>query len=125
MQPDPCQRAAGVSTFALCDLVLMVRKDEIDAPAMNVERLAQERFAHRRTFDMPAWPSAAPGAWPARKRFVRWLPQNEVHGAALVRRNFDPRAGDHLVESAMGELAVVRFRGHIEQHVALSFVSMP
>ena len=48
--------------FALRDLVLVMREDEIDAAAMNVEGLAQMRLAHRGAFDVPAGPPAAPRA---------------------------------------------------------------
>ena len=41
----------------LGDLVLMVGKYEIDAAAVNVERLAEMLPRHRGAFDMPAGPA--------------------------------------------------------------------
>src|ERR1700733_3304806 len=77
---------------------------------------------------MPAWAprcSDAGWAWPARLVGLRWLPQDEVHRIALVRRDVDPRAGEHLVERAMGEGPVTRrpwqriHRIRREQHMIL------
>ena len=45
-------------------------------------------------------PAAAPGHVPARLVPGRRLPQHEIHRVALVGRDLDPRAGDHLVERA-------------------------
>src|SRR5690349_928992 len=41
----------------LRDFVLVMRKDEIDAAAMDVEYLAEMLPGHRRAFDMPARPA--------------------------------------------------------------------
>src|SRR5689334_23749448 len=75
MHPDIGERMPAMGTFALRDLVFVVRKGEIDAAAMNVEAFTQQAFAHGRAFDMPARPAAAPGAVPAWHVFVRRLPQ--------------------------------------------------
>ena len=43
---------------------------------------------------------------------------------ALVGRDFDPGAGDHLVERALRQLAVVRHRRHGEQHIVFGDVGV-
>ena len=53
-------RVAG-QTFALGDLVLVVGEDQIIAAAVDIDGLAQMVETHRRTLDMPAWPSRPQG----------------------------------------------------------------
>src|ERR1700689_970995 len=65
MQPVFDEGLAGMRAFALRDLVLVMRKDQVEPAAMDVEALAQEFSAHGRAFDMPARPSPAPRAVPA------------------------------------------------------------
>ncbi len=62
------QRMAVMGAFALGDLVFVMGKHQIDAAAMDVERLAQIFLRHGRAFDVPAGPAAAPGRFPARQR---------------------------------------------------------
>src|SRR5579859_2897 len=45
-------------SFALRNLVLVVRKLQVLTAAVNVEMLAEQRAAHRRAFDMPAGAAA-------------------------------------------------------------------
>ncbi len=53
--------------FALRDFVLMMREDEIDAAAVDVDRrLAQQPQGHRRALQMPSRPAAAESEVPAR-----------------------------------------------------------
>src|SRR5260221_2091408 len=69
MQPVAGERRAAMGADALRDLVPVVRKDEVEAAAMDVEGLAEMRLGHRRAFDVPARPAAPtplglPGAVP-------------------------------------------------------------
>ena len=56
---------------------------------------------------------------------LRGFPEHEIHRIAFVRRYFDPRARQHLVERAARERAIARragqrvHRGRREQHVVL------
>src|SRR4029078_268329 len=64
MQPivghDRCVEGAA----RLGDLVLMMRKDEVDAAAMDVESLAEMLPRHGRAFDVPAWtPRRGDAGW--------------------------------------------------------------
>ena len=56
---------------------------------------------------MPAGPSVAPGAGPARLAGFGSLPEREVEGVALAVVDRDPLAGPHVFEFAVGELAVI------------------
>ena len=91
---------------------------------MDVEGLAQMRGAHRRAFDVPARPTAAPRTVPARLIGERRLPQHEVGRILLVRRHLDPRAGDQLVARAPRQSAVVAHARHAEQHVAFGGIGV-
>ena len=71
VQPDAGEAAAGEGAAALRQLVLVVRKDQVAAAAVDVEGLAQIAPRHGAALDVPARPAAAPGAVPARQ-VGRW-----------------------------------------------------
>src|SRR5512147_495972 len=101
MQPVIRHHRRVEGTTRLRDLVLMVREDEVDAAAMDVEGLAEMLPRHGRAFDMPAGTPRCRDAGRRRPRRLAWLrrlPQNEVHRVALVGRDLDAGAGDHLVK---------------------------
>ena len=54
----------AVAAFALGDFVFMMRENQIEPAAVDVECFAQDASAHRRAFDMPARPAFAPWAIP-------------------------------------------------------------
>ena len=84
----------------------MMREDEVDAAAMDVEDLAESASGHRRALDVPARPTGrgdAAGGRPGRLARPRRLPQHEVHGVLLVGRHFDARARLHLLQRAVGD----------------------
>src|SRR3546814_3545820 len=66
VHPQARHLRGAVGAAALRDLVLVVREDEIEAAAVDVEDLAQVFQRHRGAFDVPARAAAAPGALPAR-----------------------------------------------------------
>src|SRR6185436_10829654 len=107
VHPISRQRLAPMRAAALGDLILMVRENEVEAAAVDVDRLAQMLADHRRTFDVPAGPAAAPWAVPADHALVAWLPQHEVCGIALVRRYLDPGPGDHLLAIAAAQRPII------------------
>src|SRR6516165_12122455 len=100
MQPIPRELVAAMGADALGNLVLMVRENQIETAAMNVESLAEFGLAHRRAFDVPARSAAPPRAVPAGHVLARRLPQHEVARVLFVRRNFDTGAGDHIGSAA-------------------------
>src|SRR5215212_2988792 len=101
-----------------------MRKDEVDAAAVNIEDLAEIGRAHGRALDVPARASPAPRALPARLIAGGLLPQHEVERALLVRIDGDPRARPLLLELAARQRAIVRHRGRIEQNFASGFIGM-
>ena len=110
--------------LALRNLVLVVRENEVEPAAMDVEGLAELGLAHRRAFDMPARPAAAPRAVPTGLVGGRGFPEHKIAGVALIGRDLDPGAGDHLVAAAARELAVARPGGDREQHMPLGGIGV-
>src|SRR3546814_9355559 len=94
----------------LGDLILMMRKDEVEAAGVDVDRLAQMRLDHRRAFDVPAGAAPAPGRIPADHLRLRRLPQHEVGRVPLVAGDLDAGAGDHRLAVAAPQRAVIRLR---------------
>jgi len=78
-------------------------EDEIDAATVNIERLAQKRslIAEHSVCHLAVH---APRGLASPEEFHPKASTERNPWPALVGRNFDPRAGDHLVESAMCEL---------------------
>src|ERR1700736_4416097 len=87
MQPHAGERLA-VRRLRLCDLVLVVRKDEVDSTAVDVERVAEVVLAHRRALDVPAGPAATERRVPRGAQLLvaglRFLPEREVADVFLL-----------------------------------------
>src|SRR6266851_8588461 len=82
----------------LRDFVLVVRKDQVDAAAMNIEDLAEIGGAHGRALDVPARTSPAPWAFPSGLIAGRLLPQHEIERTLFMRIDGNARARPLLVE---------------------------
>ena len=91
---------------------------------MNVEGFAKMFGTHRRAFDVPARPAAAPRARPTRLGIGRGLPQHEVGGVLLVGCDLDPGARDQFVARAPRQAAVIVHAGHAEQDMAVGGVGV-
>src|SRR6266480_5290750 len=108
VQPVAGERLPG-RTLALGDLVFVVRKDQVDAASMNVERLSEVLHAHRRAFDVPAGP-----ARPQRRlqRLLAWfarLPEDEVPRVILaVLIDVDPGSRLQAAYIEMRQRAIAR-----------------
>ena len=63
VQPVARERLPG-RTLALGDLVFVVRKDQVDAAGVNVERLSEVLHAHRGALDVPAGTSRPQRGFP-------------------------------------------------------------
>src|SRR5262245_4469936 len=88
----------------------MVRELQIEPAAVDVDRLAEERLAHRRALDVPPRPTRAPRALPddlPRLARLSAFPQREVAWVALAAANLDPRPRLKLFRVAIAELAVI------------------
>ncbi len=90
----------AVRAARLGEFVFVMRKDQVEPAAMDVEDVAEIGGAHRRAFDVPAGTAPAPRAFPARLVVRRLLPEHEVGGILLVGIDGDARAGQLLVELA-------------------------
>src|SRR5579863_6103457 len=104
---------------ALGDLVLVVREDEVEAAAVDVEGLAQGLLAHRRALDVPARPAAPPRALPPGLLRRGRLPQYKVAGVLLVGGDLDPGAGDQIGPAAPRKPAVFFIGADAEEGMAL------
>src|SRR5437762_8715613 len=73
-------------TFALCNLSFVVRKNVIDAAAMDIDLVAEYCRRHRAAFDMPAWTTRAPWRVPFHIAifFVPRFPKREVADVFLI-----------------------------------------
>ncbi len=124
VQPEADERAV-VRRLALRDLVLVVRKDVVDAAAVDVEGLAEVLGAHRRALDVPARAARAPGRVPGRLARLGALPEHEVaHVFLLVLVRRHALAAAHRVEADTGELAVVGVGGDAEPDRAVALVGV-
>src|SRR5687767_14039924 len=57
--------------LGLRDLILVIRKDQVDATGMQIDRrTAQQPQRHRRALDVPAWPARPGAVIPARLPFL-------------------------------------------------------
>ena len=117
--------AGAMRAARLGDLVFMMREDQVEPAAVNVEHLAEVMLAHHRALDMPARTAAAPGAVPARLFVGGQFPEHEVARVFLVFLDRDAGAGQLLVELALRQAAIVRHGGGVEQHLAARLVGVP
>lgn len=115
VHPDIRHHLGAVGATRLGDLVLVMRENQVDAAAVDVEDVAEIAPAHRRAFDVPAGSPATPGAIPARLVLGGELPEHEIARVFLVRFDGDAGTGLLLVEIALGELAVIVHRPRIEE----------
>ncbi len=123
VDPVACEGLAG-EAFALGDLILMVREDQVVAAAVNVNRVAEEVMVHRGAFNMPARTAGAPGAVPGRFARFRGLPQREVEGVFLAVVDFLAVTGAHVVRIASGELAVAGILADAEIDIAVQRIGV-
>jgi hypothetical protein len=114
-------KGSAARALALRDLVLVVRELQVQAAAVDVEGLAEQRAAHGRALDVPARAAGAVGAGPlgvGRLVGLGGLPEHEVQRVFLVAEHGHALAGAQLVERLARELAVAREAPHREVDVA-------
>ena len=112
---------APVERFALRELVLVMRKDQVEPATVDVEVLAENRLAHRRALDVPPRPTRPPRARPRRFPRLGRLPEREVGRRSLPLRRRATLAL-HLVHGAIGQFAVVGVLRDVEVDVAVAGV---
>ena len=90
----------------LGDLVLVVRKLQVEAAAVDVEMRAEERHRHGGALDVPARSPLAPWRVPGRLAGLGVLPQHEIEWIALGLVDLDPGTGAQIRQPLAGEPAV-------------------
>ena len=121
VHPDVHECGAGAA--GLRDLVLVMRKFQIHAAAVDVEVVAEHCGRHRRAFDVPARTPRSPGRIPGRLAGLGALPEHEIERIALGGVDVDARAGAQVVETLSRQAPVageardrvtdVTVRGHV------------
>ncbi len=109
----------AVRALGLRDLVLVVRKLQVLAAAMEVESLPQQGAAHGRALDVPARASVAPRRRPCGLAGLGALPEHEVQGIVLAGSGLDALAGAQFIQRLARELAVAGKLAHREVDVAV------
>ena len=92
VHPVADERMTG-RTLGLGDLVLVVRKSQVGAAAMDVEGVTERLGRHRRALDVPTRPPRAPRRLPGGFAGLGRLPQREVQRIALGLAGLDTRPG--------------------------------
>ena len=114
----------AVAAFALRNLILMVREDQILPATVDIDRFAEIAAHHGGALDVPARAALAPRGIPARLARLRGLPERKIHGFLFHFANVDARTRLQLLQRLVGKLAVLReFRG-AKIHVALRFIGI-
>src|SRR5207249_9988672 len=85
MQPVTDEFFSG-HAFALCDFRFVMREDIIDAAAMDIDLITQQRSRHRAALRVPAGPAQPPwrGPFYIANFFVPRFPQREIYDVFLV-----------------------------------------
>ena len=105
VQPVANKGFAG-RALGLGYLVFVVRKGEVGAAAMNIERIAQAAGGHCRALDVPAGTPLAPGGSPGGFARFGGFPQHEIQRLTLGFVHFDAGAGAQILDRFAGKPAV-------------------
>ena len=108
MDPEARKELPG-RPFRLRDLILVVRKDQVDSAAVDVDgRRPQQPHGHRRALDVPARPARSTADVPGRLARFRRLPEHEIaHILLRIRVGVHARAGLHAGVIETRELPVL------------------
>ena len=122
VHPVP-RKGAAVGTFALGDLVFVVREDQILAACVDIDGLAQMPARHGAALNVPARTSLAVGAVPVRFARLRGLPHGKIRGVlfqiAVHLAAKRAVAAFKVLQHQMGKLAVFLEFLSAEIHVAV------
>src|SRR5687768_14100380 len=122
MHPVPNEGLRSGKSFCLSYLVLVMGKDQIGRPSVDVESHTEVPAGHHGTFDVPPRPSRSPRRWPRRFTLFRRLPQSEIHRMFLGLVRFDPLTGSHVLERTPGQAAVTIESIHGEEDISIRLV---
>ena len=120
---EPCvapdtRELPAKGTFALGDLVLVVREHQVHAARVDIELCAQVRVGHGGALDVPTGAALAPGTLEAPLALAAPLPKCEVGSLLFEFTDLHARALFELIELAAGQLAVVGKGAHTKVHIA-------
>ena len=108
MQPVAHKRLAR-GRFALRDFVFVVRKRQVNAARVDIQRFAKIFHGHRGALDVPAGTPRADGRFPEMLAGLGRLPQREIARVFLVVAIvIHARSRLYAGQVDLGELAVVR-----------------
>jgi hypothetical protein len=119
----PVRREVVAEGLGLGDLVLVVREDQVEAAAVDVEGGTEVLVGHGRALQVPAGAATAPRGLPVGLARLGRLPQREVTGVALA--GLAVRGGlEQVVQLLVGQLEVAREGAHVEVDVAVRLVGV-
>ena len=102
-----------------------MRKREVDAARVDIERLAQVLHRHRGALDMPSRPARPDHGVPEWLAFLGRLPQRKVAGIGLlVAVRVRPRAGPYAAEVGVRQLPILGEPGDPEIDGAVALVGV-
>ena len=104
-------------------LVLMVREDEVQSAAVDIELRSQILLRHRRAFDVPSGSTIPPRGGPGGLTRLRALPHREVARIAL-RTGLRVVRGQHVVELLPAQRAVVRESADVEVDIPIGRIAV-
>ena len=84
VQPVAGKGHCPLQAFALGNLVLMMREDQILSAGMNIDLLTQIFFGHDGALNVPAGTAVAPGRRPGGLALFLRFPENEIQGIFLL-----------------------------------------
>ena len=92
----------AVRALGLRNLVLVMRKLQVLATAVDIEMRAEQFAGHGRTLQMPARTTAPPGRRPGRLALLGAFPQDEIERVMLAGIGFDALARPQLIQRLAG-----------------------
>src|SRR5690606_34862461 len=102
----PDARELVACATGLRDLVLVVRKLQIEPAAVNVEARPEDVVGHGRALDVPARPALAPWRRPVWLARLGALPQHEIERIALGLVHVHARPGPQVAQTLAREAAI-------------------
>ncbi|GAA3229174.1 hypothetical protein GCM10020256_41990 [Streptomyces thermocoprophilus] len=109
--------------LGLGDLVLVVREDQVDAAAVDVELGAEVLVRHGGALQVPAGPAATPRGLPAGLARLGRLPHGEVAKVALAGLAVLGRL-EEVLQLLVGQGEVAGQGAHVEVDVAVGLVGV-
>ncbi len=103
----------------------MMRKEQVGAAGMEVDRLSQVVHGHGRTFHVPPGTPGTPGAVPEGLLPPAAFPEREVQGVPFFFTGFNPGPGQELLPFLAGKSAIGRKTGGIEIDITRTLIGQP